>query len=140
MKDTCPDCAAKKGDNHVTGCDVERCAFCGHQAISCDCCIVQLGLPSDWDDELTDEEWAIWDAKCDLQGRMPWTGEWPGVAECKELGLWCYQDSSHYGNPRMHYGHIPCDKDHPKASVDLNRLYAEFKWDMGKKKFVKSVN
>lgn len=33
----CHDCAAKEGQLHVYGCDVERCPACGHQLISCDC-------------------------------------------------------------------------------------------------------
>jgi hypothetical protein len=134
----CPDCNAKPGELHHHGCDVERCTFCGRQALSCGCWARQLGVPADdLDYEPTDEEWDVWQAKCEQQGRIPWTGVWPGIAECREYGLWCYQDPTHYGNPNMHYGHIPCDADHPNASEDLNRLYSECVWDRNQKKFVR---
>jgi hypothetical protein len=89
---------------------------------------------------LTADEWEIWEKKRDLQGRLPWTGEWPGIDSCRELGLWCYQDQNGRGKPEMHYGHIPCGEDHPNAGPDLNRLYSEYDWDKGKKKFVPKVH
>lgn len=33
----CHDCGAIKGEFHVEGCDVERCAGCGGQRFNCDC-------------------------------------------------------------------------------------------------------
>ena len=33
----CPDCAVRKGQLHVRGCDIEACPSCGGQAIACDC-------------------------------------------------------------------------------------------------------
>jgi len=63
----CPDCGVEPGQLHDHGCDVERCPNCGGQMISCDC---------DTDDEITAS-----------LARMPWTGEWPGDAECQEYGM-----------------------------------------------------
>jgi hypothetical protein len=33
----CGDCGVIKGQFHVAGCDIERCALCDGQVISCDC-------------------------------------------------------------------------------------------------------
>lgn len=33
----CHDCACRPGYYHHPGCDVERCPFCGKQAIMCGC-------------------------------------------------------------------------------------------------------
>jgi len=36
-RERCGDCSVLEGQIHEDGCDMERCAFCGHQRISCDC-------------------------------------------------------------------------------------------------------
>lgn len=100
----CPDCAALPGEKHKEHCDVERCPHCGFQFLSCEC------SPSDAE-------------------RMPWTGEWPGVAECREYGLWCRMVPGKQGWQ-------PCEKDDPGATEDMNRLYVEYEWDRELQKFV----
>lgn len=42
-----------------------------------------------------------------------WSGEWPGVAECRELGFWCVELGGRFW---------PCAPDYPGATEDLNRL------------------
>lgn len=98
----CPDCAVSPGSIHKPGCDVERCPACGGQRLSCDCRTKRKPLP--------------------------WTGEWPGVAECREFGWYAYC-------PGNGTGWCPCGKDHPGATEDLNRLYVEAVWNAGLGRF-----
>jgi hypothetical protein len=82
--DHCPDCGVGVGRKHKDGCDVERCPHCGGQALGC------TGFdPSD-------------------RRREPWTGKWPGEADCERLGFFINGDRS-----------LP----------DINRLFAECVWN-----------
>jgi hypothetical protein len=101
----CPDCGARPGTLHHPDCDVERCPSCGGQFISCDC-----------PDRLKSR-------------RLPWTGEWPGEAECREFG-W-------YARLVPGVGWVPCHADDPGAGPDLNRLYADAEWDRLTGRFVR---
>lgn len=133
--DTCPDCAAQIGLLHESGCDVERCPRCGFQAIGCGCIYEVCGMnpdtlerdhPDIYNNGPTEAMLEKWDETWG-QRRMPWTGLWPGDAECLDYGFACY-----WGPPW-----IPCSPDHPKATPDLNRLVVECRWDQEKQKFVR---
>jgi hypothetical protein len=58
--------------------------------------------------------------------RLPWTGEWPGEAEAREYGFFCYWN-----------GHwTRCSADHPGARPDLTRLIEECRWDSERQRWV----
>lgn len=125
-------CGAKVGEVHAYGCDVERCARCGMQAIACDCIYEVCGMdprtleekhPEIFADGPTDEMQERWDREWDAR-RVPWTGEYPGAAECREYGLWCV------GPP---WKSVPADA--PGATEDLNRLLSTCRWDQQEQKF-----
>lgn len=88
-------CGAAPGELHRDMCDVERCPRCGCQYISCG-------------HETTAR-------------RIPWSGEWPGVDQCREWGWYAYL---HPGT-----GWIACAPDREGATEDLNRLYRECRWN-----------
>jgi hypothetical protein len=64
----CPDCGARIGERHRTGCDIERCPHCGWQALGC----------SHFDPN---------DAR-----RQTWNGKWPGEDDCERLGFYVNGD------------------------------------------------
>lgn len=86
MEVPCPDCQVGPGEKHQKGCDVERCSICKGQRLMCGC-------------------------KGHQKKKSIWTGEWPGVAECRERG-WFHKSGSS----------VPCSPDAPNAEPDLNRL------------------
>jgi hypothetical protein len=110
--ENCPACNAKPSSLHRLGCDVERCPRCGLQLLSCEHFLFGAAEPP------PDEE------------RLPWTGEWPGEAECRELGWWCKISPAGLGN-------IPCALDDPDGGPDLNRLCTEGIWDRRRKRFIR---
>lgn len=61
----CPDCGAEPGEQHDPNCDVAMCTLCGRQRLSCDC----------------------EDGETDI-----WSGIWPGIKECYDQRLICYDD------------------------------------------------
>ena len=101
----CPDCHAGLGEIHRDGCDVEACPACGGQLLSCDC-------PSN------SPQWKErWEAR-----RIAWSGEFPGVAECREFGWWCQRNPD---GP----GYVPVPAGTPGAYYNLNKLAVDATWD-----------
>lgn len=124
----CPDCNAEPGAVHSPGCDVERCPMCKMQLITCGCVYKANGMdrkllererPMIWANGPTDEMYEKFDAAVqEIGGFLPWTGEWPGAAECRERGWFC-QDGH---GPDSRWGSFcPCPADAPGAMEDLNR-------------------
>lgn len=104
--DDCPDCGVLPGQRHVLGCSIEQCPNCGEQLDGCFC---EERIPS--------------------SGHLPWSGTWPGKAECREWG-W-------YARRLPGMGWVPRSKDDPGAVEDLDRLYREAHWDREKKRYVR---
>jgi hypothetical protein len=96
-KQSCPDCGVSAGSMHTSGCDMEQCPNCGSQLIRCSC------------------------SESQRAGRLPWPGDWPGIAECREFG-W-------YAKMVPGVGWVSCGPDEPGAAEDLNRLAMEAEWD-----------
>lgn len=104
----CPDCGVHPWTAHEGGCDVARCLQTGRQRLGCR----NFGNPA-----------------ADDCGTDVWTGEWPGEAECREFGWYCYQ-STGYAT-----GWLQCEPDHPGAQPDPNRLHKEAAWDAEAKRW-----
>lgn len=129
---SCNDCGAAVGTPHEVGCDVARCMWTGGQRIQCDsglaaeCCKVMKGAGrSDLAVDLA-YHLSLDDPEHDC-GRDIWTGEWPGDSDAREMDIW-----TRWGPPW-----IECDKDHPDARPDLNRLHTVGRWDREQAKWVR---
>lgn len=108
---SCNDCGAPVGEPHSPGCDVARCLVTGGQRISC-----EGGDGLGHAVEVMPGCFEVRDC-----GHQVWSGAWPGVAECEELGWHSYLVP--------YEGWTRCEPDHPEAGTDLNRLFAEAEWD-----------
>ena len=107
----CPDCNVGIGEEHEAGCDWESCPKCGWQRLSCGCA---TNLPA-----------------------IPWSGRSLLEEAALENEWYCYWDPSGAGIPEQNYGWKTVSKSHPKASLDLNRVSVDCKWDIEKQKWVK---
>lgn len=105
----CPECNTTIGHFHSDGCDCERCPICGEQALSC---------------SHTRKEMIT-------AGRLTWTGHFPMTAEAVEYGFYCKRTNNHIHSPW-----VPCDKEDPHATPDLNRVSEKCIWDPKLRKYV----
>jgi len=68
----CPDCGVAPGETHGDYCDISHCLNCGDQTIFEDC--------------------------CDNIKHDTWSGIWPGLKECYERKLICYDTCQYPDN------------------------------------------
>lgn len=99
----CGGCGREPGELHSDGCPVERCPDCGRQLLSCGCNDLQFA-------------------------RMPWTGDFPGTAECAAFGWFSALIPGK--------GWVRCEPGVPGAFHDMNRLYSEAVWNPRRARFV----
>jgi hypothetical protein len=112
----CPRCKAQPGHPHQLGCSIERCPYCGGMLLLC--------LSSGCQRADYDTPWPP-----PLDDRLFWTGEWPGLRECRKFG-W-------YARRVKGKGWLDCDKTDEGAQPNLNRLVYDAVWDREKKQYVR---
>jgi len=105
LRNYCPDCDMAIGEYHLSNCESEQCPRCGGQLLSCGC----------------EFDWYHF-------SKIPWRGLLPGVAECREYGL--------YARLLPGKGWTPCAKSDHGATEDLKRLFTEGQWDIKKQKWL----
>lgn len=126
----CHDCGAAPGEFHKPGCDVERCARCGGQTISCGCIYgidvehMEERHPNIYSGGPTDTMYRVWDREWGAK-RLPWTGIWPGAVQARLKGLFCRWTNR---------GWQACNQHDEGARGDLNRL-ALCEWDPEKGRY-----
>lgn len=108
----CPDCGVSPGYRHGEGCDVARCNLHGTQWLACDRCVEY----DEYDNEIVLFPEAL---------PTKWTGEWPGVVECREFDMYVYDF------PGI-----------PGKSEDLNKLVfmgmtGQLTWDVEKERWIR---
>ena len=122
----CPQCGAAVGEIHKDGCSIERCWNCGGQAIGCHCHYTLFGL--DPDDYAPEELWDRFDREAaKFGGRLPWSGEYPGAAACREFEFWCRE------TPEGRFE--SCQPTELGAREDVSRLFVSGNWDREKRRW-----
>jgi hypothetical protein len=105
------------------------------QQISCHCIYTVCGMevstlefdhPGIYKNGPTAEMVATWDATWAVR-RMPWAGEWPGVAECREYGLWSMFSGGRWQTVVAGTA---------GAVEDLNRLITSYQWCQDRQRFI----
>lgn len=125
---SCPDCAVPVGVEHRQGCDVARCLWNGGQRMTHE-------LPRSTVAHLVGLEVHDFTPPSHDCGRDVWTGEWPGIEDCRRLGFWCQWFNLTTGQPEES-GSItgdphtfrPCGPADAFAIEDLNRLSPPTAW------------
>ena len=147
-KPNCPDCGVKPGKLHKSGCDVEHCALCGNQVITCGCIYRENGMdrarlenehPDIYFNGATNAMYKVLAKKvAQVGGPVPWTGTWPGAAECMEFGWFCKWVDGPAG--RWPLGSwSKCAATDPDATPDLNRLATDGRWDPKARRYFRKI-